>query len=193
MLRQAEQRCQRSQHCKPQQRHCRRPSARAWARQVREIVEAAGLQPFPDAYVEGFAFDAEGQLTYPGMQVAVRARAPRPALRRPGPAPGPCCAAKGRRAACALGSWRAALAVEPRAAERGLVAGRVGHDGPLCSLAGLWAACWTGAAAAHCLACQAALLHAWRLAPCAASEPLCLSVLRPARLSAGACLRSRGI
>ncbi len=89
---QAEQRRQRFQHCKvpPQQRHCRRPSARACARQVREVVEAAGLQPFPDAYVEGFAFDEEGQLTYPGMQVAVRARPPRPALRRPGPAPGLC-------------------------------------------------------------------------------------------------------
>lgn len=43
---------------------------------MREIVAEAGLQPFPDAYVEGFAFDEEGQITYPGMQVAVRARAP---------------------------------------------------------------------------------------------------------------------
>lgn len=40
--------------------------------QVREIASEAALQPFPDPYVEGFAFDAEGQIVYPGMQVQVR-------------------------------------------------------------------------------------------------------------------------
>lgn len=40
--------------------------------QVREIASEAALQPFPDPYVEGFAFDEEGQIVYPGMQVQVR-------------------------------------------------------------------------------------------------------------------------
>ena len=39
---------------------------------MREIASEAALQPFPDPYVEGFAFDEEGQIVYPGMQVQVR-------------------------------------------------------------------------------------------------------------------------
>ncbi|KAK9821723.1 hypothetical protein WJX81_004862 [Elliptochloris bilobata] len=37
--------------------------------EVREIAQEAGLKPFPDPYVEGFKFDDEGQVVYPGMQV----------------------------------------------------------------------------------------------------------------------------
>ena len=42
------------------------------AAQVREIVQEAGLKPFPDPFVEGFKYDEEGRIVYPGMQVQVR-------------------------------------------------------------------------------------------------------------------------
>ena len=42
--------------------------------QVREVVQEAGLKPFPDPFIEGFKFDEEGRIVYPGMQVQVRRR-----------------------------------------------------------------------------------------------------------------------
>ena len=42
------------------------------AAQVREVVQEAGLKPFPDPFVEGFKYDEEGRIVYPGMQVQVR-------------------------------------------------------------------------------------------------------------------------
>ncbi|KAL3153794.1 hypothetical protein ABBQ32_013378 [Trebouxia sp. C0010 RCD-2024] len=35
--------------------------------QVAEVLDGAGLVPFPDPFVEGFAWDEEGRLVYPGM------------------------------------------------------------------------------------------------------------------------------
>ena len=35
--------------------------------QVSEVLEGAGLVPFPDPYVEGFHWDDHGRLIYPGM------------------------------------------------------------------------------------------------------------------------------
>ena len=40
--------------------------------QVREVVQEAGLKPFPDPFIEGFKYDEEGRIVYPGMQVQVR-------------------------------------------------------------------------------------------------------------------------
>ena len=42
------------------------------AAQVREVVQEAGLKPFPDPFIEGFKYDEEGRIVYPGMQVQVR-------------------------------------------------------------------------------------------------------------------------
>lgn len=57
------------------------PAARAQMRggshaaaQVREVVQEAGLKPFPDPFIEGFKYDEEGRIVYPGMQVQVRPR-----------------------------------------------------------------------------------------------------------------------
>lgn len=36
--------------------------------QVAQVLKGAGLVPFPDPFVEGFAWDAQGRLVYPGME-----------------------------------------------------------------------------------------------------------------------------
>ena len=36
--------------------------------QVAEVLDGEGLVPFPDPFVEGFAWDEEGRLIYPGME-----------------------------------------------------------------------------------------------------------------------------
>ena len=35
--------------------------------EVTEVLEGAGVIPFPDPYVEGFQWSPEGGLVYPGM------------------------------------------------------------------------------------------------------------------------------
>ena len=53
---------------------CMSPNAKAshGAAQVREVVQEASLKPFPDPFIEGFKYDEEGRIVYPGMQVQVR-------------------------------------------------------------------------------------------------------------------------
>lgn len=36
--------------------------------QVAEVLNGAGLVPFPDPFVEGFTWDENGRLVYPGME-----------------------------------------------------------------------------------------------------------------------------
>ena len=36
--------------------------------QVAEVLDGEGLVPFPDPFVEGFAWDEEGRLIYPGIE-----------------------------------------------------------------------------------------------------------------------------
>ena len=36
--------------------------------QVAEVLDGAGLVPFPDPYVEGFQWDENGRLVYPGIE-----------------------------------------------------------------------------------------------------------------------------
>lgn len=39
--------------------------------EVAEVLNGAGLVPFPDPYVEGFTWDDNGRLIYPGMEEQV--------------------------------------------------------------------------------------------------------------------------
>ena len=39
--------------------------------QVAEVLDGAGVIPFPDPFVEGFKWDEEGRLVYPGMEEEV--------------------------------------------------------------------------------------------------------------------------
>ena len=40
--------------------------------QVAEVLNGAGLVPFPDPFVEGFQWDENGRLVYPGIEDEVR-------------------------------------------------------------------------------------------------------------------------
>ena len=39
--------------------------------EVAEVLDGAGLVPFPDPFVEGFTWDENGRLVYPGMEEQV--------------------------------------------------------------------------------------------------------------------------
>ena len=47
--------------------------------EVAEVLDGAGLVPFPDPFVEGFTWDENGRLVFPGMEDQVLLFFPSPA------------------------------------------------------------------------------------------------------------------